>query len=192
MEEDVLVHVVGHLGQVGVVLLAQLHDGDLLVLAEGVHQLLVEGLAALITEGQLKGGVVEGDRHQGAVHVGQHLVLVGRPLGEAGEVLVHAVVVGVVDVGAVLVHQDTGLVLVVVGVAGDVVAALQHAHPVAAGLSQATGADGTSIARANDENVVLLRVEVLGETLADVHVRVLSGRPACRRHSMHERCGIWR
>ena len=85
--------------------------------------------------------MVEGHRHERAVDVGEHLVLVVGPLGEAREELVHALVHGVVDVRAVLVDEDARLVDVVVGVARDVVAALDDGDLEAARLGEATGAN---------------------------------------------------
>ena len=128
----------------------KLHDGDLLVLAEGGHELLVEALALLVAEGELEGAVVERDGHEGAVDVRQDLVLVVGPLGEAREELVHALVHGVVDVRAVLVHEDARLVLIVVGVAGDVVAALEDGDLHAAGLGQTAGADAPGVSAADE------------------------------------------
>ena len=170
VEEDVLEDVVGYLGELGIVLLAELHDGDLLVLTEGGHELLVEALALLVAKGELQGLVVEGNGHEGAVDVGKHLVLVVGPLGKAGEELVHALVHGVVDVRAILVDQDAGLVLVVVGVAGDVVTALEDGDLHAAGLGEAARADGAGVARAHDDCVEGLGGKVSRQTALDAHV----------------------
>jgi len=122
VQKDVLIHVVGDFGELGIVLLAQLHDGDLLVLPKGRDELLVESLALLLAKGKFERGVVEGHRHKRAMDVGEHLVLVVRPVGEAREVLVHAVVEGVVDVRTVLVDEYARVIDVIVGVAPDVVA----------------------------------------------------------------------
>ena len=169
VEEDVLEDVVGDLDELRVVLLAELHDRHLLVLAEGGHELLVELLALLLAKGELEGAVVEGHRHERAVDVGQDLVLVVGPLGEAGEELVHAVVDGVVDVRSVLVHEDARLVGVVVGVAGDVVAALEHADLEAARLGQAARAGGAGIACPHDDRVIGVGREARGQTVLDTH-----------------------
>ena len=164
MEEHVLIHVVGDLGQVGVVLLTQLQDGDLHVLAERLHELGVQLLAAFLAERKQQALVVEGNRHERAVDVGEHLVLVIGPLGEAGQERVHALAEGVVDVRTVHVNKHTGLIQVVVGVAGDVVAALEDGDAEADGLGEATGAHRTRIARTDDDHVVGARVEILRET----------------------------
>ena len=182
MQEDVLVDIVGNLDKLGVVLLAKLHDRHLLVLAEGVHELLVKPLAPLLAEGELEGAVVEGDRHERAVDVGEHLVLVVGPLGEAREELVHALAHGVVDVGAVLVHEDARLVVVVIRVTGDVVATLQDGDLEAAGLRKAARAHGAGVSRADDDGVIAVRIEPSGQTVFDTHTRPLSRQIlACRR-----------
>ena len=56
--------------------------------------------------------------------VGKHFVLIVSPLGKAGKECVHTVVVGVVDMGTVLVNQNPRLIVVIVGVACDMVAPL--------------------------------------------------------------------
>ena len=154
MEEDVLVDVVRDLDELGVVLGAELHDGDLAALAEGLDELAVELLPALLAEGELQAGVVEGDRHERAVDVGEHLVLVVGPLGEAGQEVVHALVEGVVDMRAVLVDQDAVPVIAVVGVARDVVAPLEHGDTEPGGLRQATGAHRAREPGPHDDHVV--------------------------------------
>ena len=169
VEEDILVDVVGNLGELGVVLLAQLHDGNLLVLAKGRHELLVERLSPLVTKGKLERGVVEGNRHERTVDVGEDLVLVARPLREAREVLVHAVVHGVVDVRTVLVHKNARVIHVVVGIAANVVASLDDGDLHAARLGKATGADRTRVARAHDDGVIYIWVEASWQSVCDSH-----------------------
>ncbi len=171
VQEDVLVDVVRHLGEVGVVLLAQLHDGDLLVHAEGRDELLEEPLSPLLAEGELEGRVVEGDGHEGAMHVGEDLVLVLRPVGEAREELERALVGGVEDVRAVLVHEDARLVPVVVGVARHMAAALEDADLEAAGLGQTARADGTGVSGPHDDGVEGGGVEVVRKACVEVHGR---------------------
>ena len=53
MQKDILEHVIRNLGEVGIALLAQLHDGNLDVAAKGVHELVKELLAALFAKGKL-------------------------------------------------------------------------------------------------------------------------------------------
>ena len=98
--------------------------------------------------------MVERDGHEGAVDVGEDLVLVGRPLGEAREELVHAIVGRVVDVGTVLVDEHARLVIAVVGVARDVATALEHADLEAARLGETPRADGARVAGTDDDRIV--------------------------------------
>ena len=58
-------------------------------------------------------------------------MLVVAPRGELRQVLHDLVRVGVEDVRTVFVHQDAGLVVVVEGVAGDVVALVDDEHALA-------------------------------------------------------------
>ena len=154
MQKDVLVDVIGDLGQVGVVLLTQLHNGHLDVLAKGLHELLIQLLAALIAKGELKARVVKGHGHKGAVDVGKHLVLVVRPLGKARQEIVDALIKGMVDVRTVLVDQDSRLVSAVEGIARDVTTALQNGNAIADGFGKTAGANGTGITSADDDHVV--------------------------------------
>ena len=174
MQKDVLVDVVRHLGQLGVVGVTELHDGNLLVLTEGLHELTVEGLALLLAKRELQALVVEGNRHERAVDIGEHPVLVVGPIGEAREEAVHALGGGVVDVRPVEVDEDPRIVQTVVGVAGDVVAALEHADAEPRGLGQTAGANGTGVSRSHDDHIVRLRVEALRQARANVHRHSLS------------------
>jgi len=169
IQEDVLIHEVGDLGEVCVVLLAQLHDGNLLVLAKGQDELSVELFALLLSEGKLEGCMVEGHGHERALDVGEHLVLIGGPLREAREELVHALVGGVVDMRAILVDEDSGLVMAIVGIAGDMVPALEDADLKAAGLCEAACAYGTGITGADDDDIVRIGREGLGKTALNAH-----------------------
>ena len=154
MQKDVLVDVIGDLGQVGIVLLTQLHNGHLDVLAKGLHELLIQLLAALIAKGELKARVVKGHGHKGAVDVGKHLVLVVRPLGKARQEIVDALIKGMVDVRTVLVDQDSRLVSAVEGIARNVATALQNGNTIADGFGKTAGANGTGITGADDDHVV--------------------------------------
>ena len=154
MQKDVLVDVIGDLGKIRVVLLAQLHDGDLDVLAKGLHELLIQLLAALIAKGKLEARVVKGHRHKGTVDVGEHLVLVVRPLGKARQEVMHALVKGMVDMRTILVDQDPGLVSAVEGIARNVATALQNGNTIADGFGKTAGANGTGITGADNNHVV--------------------------------------
>ena len=79
----------------------------------------------------------------------------------------HLVALRVVDVGAVLVDEDAGLVEVVVGVAGHEAAALEDADAPAAPLGELAGAHGAGEAGADDEGVVGRGVESAGKPGGD-------------------------
>ena len=159
MQKDVLVDVIGDLGKIRVVLLAQLHDGHLDVLAKGLHELLIQLLAALIAKGELEARVVKRHGHEGAVDVGKHLVLVVRPLGKARQEIVDALIKGMVDVRTILVDQDSGLISAVVGVTRNVATALQNGNTIADGLGETTGTNGTGITGTDDNHVVCAGVK---------------------------------
>ena len=154
MQKDVLIDIIGDLGKIRVVLLAQLHNGHLDVLAKGLHELLVQLLAALIAKGELKARMVKGHGHEGAVDVGEHLVLVVRPLGKARQEVMDALVKSVIDVRTVLVDQDSGLVSAVVGITRDVAATLQNGNTIADSFGKTAGANGTGITGADNDHVV--------------------------------------
>ena len=124
------------------------------VLAKGLHELLIQLLAALVTKGELKARVVKGHGHEGAVDVGEHLVLVVRPLGKARQEVVHALVKGVVDVRTVLVDQDSRLVSAVEGITRNVATALQNGNTIADSFGKTAGANGTGITGADNDHVV--------------------------------------
>ena len=154
MQKDVLVDVIGDLGKIRVVLLTQLHNGHLDILAKGLHELLIQLLAALVTKGELETRMVEGHGHKGTVDVGEHLVLIIRPLGKARQEVMHALVKGMVDVRAILVDKDSRLVSAVEGIARNVATALQNGNTIADGLGKTAGANGTGISSTDDNHVV--------------------------------------
>ena len=158
VDEHVLIDVVGHLGQLRVLILAQLQDGDLLLCAVGGDQLLPQTLPLLAPESLPQGGQVEGHRHlhPAAVRgrqVGHHPVLVVPPPGEAAQIAEYRLVIGVENMGAVLVDQHARLIQPVIGVAADVVPALQHQDPLSAPLSQLPGTHRAGIARTHHQGV---------------------------------------
>ena len=81
----------------------------------------------------------------------------------------HAVRLRVVDVRAVLVDEDAGVVDVVIGVAGDVIATLDDGHVEAAGLGKAAGADRSRVSGADDDHVVTVGVKPSGKPTCDSH-----------------------
>ena len=82
---------------------AQLVDGHLAFVAERLDQLLGQARGPLVAERDLHRRLVERHGQVGAVPVGQHLVTVVAPLGEAPHVVEGALVVGVEDVRPVAV-----------------------------------------------------------------------------------------
>ena len=169
VEEHVLVDEVGDLGELRVVLGAQLGDGHLALVAERVHELLREARGLLLAEGDLHGVLVERHGQVGAVPVGQHLVLVVAPFGEAAHVVEGALVVGVEDVRPVAVHEDAGLVGLVVHVAADVRALLHHEHALAAALGQLARHDAAREPASHYEGVHLVDIDVLEIAVLHTH-----------------------
>ena len=124
-------------------------DGDA-PCGEGVLHLLAGGGA---TEELLEGVEVDGELPVTTVGPGEDAVIDGAPVGELAEVLDDAVGVGAEVMGAVEVKEDAGGVVGVVGVAADVVAALDdEASPAALG-GEALCEDGAGEAGADDEVV---------------------------------------
>ena len=79
--------------------------------------------------------------------------LYGPHLAEAVDVLPYVLELGVEDVRAVDVHHHVGFRIANgVAVAGDVVATVEHAHPMA-GLGELAGDDGPGEAGAGDADV---------------------------------------
>ena len=159
VDEHMLIHVVGQGGDLGVGVLPQLQDGHLPLGAVGLQQLVPQPPALLPAEGRLQGGEVEGHRvghpPTGLLvgEVGDDPVLIVPPGGEPGEVVKHPAAIGVEDVGAVLVDEHSRLVQAVVGVAADVVPALQHQHPLSAPLCQLPGDHRPGEARPHHQGV---------------------------------------
>ena len=93
--------------------------------------------------------------------VGDHPVLVAPPLGILGEIVEHPPVIGVEDVGAVLVDQHPVLVQAVVGVAADVPPLFQHQDPLAGPSRQLPRGHRPGEAGADDQNVVVFHGDLL-------------------------------
>jgi hypothetical protein len=89
-----------------------------------------------------------------AVHLAQHPVLVEAPFRELGEVIEDRLRVGVEDVRAVLVHQDAGFVVAIVGVAADMVAPVDHENPLVALAREAFCQNAACEAGADDQPVI--------------------------------------
>ena len=155
VEEHVLVDEVRHLLKLRILLGAQLVDGDLALVAEGVDELLDEPGRLLVAEGNFHRVLVEGHGHVGAIPIGKHPVLVARPLGEAGKIVVGALIVGMEDVRPVAVHEHPGLVVLVVHVAGDVRALLDDEHAKTALFGKLPGTDSPGKTGADNDGVVV-------------------------------------
>src|SRR5215210_3559333 len=80
-----------------------------------------------------------------AVHVGECTVLVWAPFRKVGEVIDAAPGIGVEDMRPVAVYQNAVFVVLVVCVAPDVGALVDHVDPLS-GARQALGYDATGIA----------------------------------------------
>lgn len=80
-------------------------------------------------------------------------MLVVPPPGEAAQIAEYRLVIGVENMGAVLVDQHARLIQPVIGVAADVVPALQHQDPLSAPLSQLPGTHRAGIARTHHQGV---------------------------------------
>ena len=105
--------------------------------------------------------MVEGHGHQGAVNVGEDLVLIVRPLGKARQEVVHALVEGVVDVRTVLVDKDAVFVQVIVGVARNMIAALEHGNMESSVFGQTARANGAGVSGTHDDHVICVGVKFL-------------------------------
>ena len=75
---------------------------------------------------------IDRDRHLHAVHFRQHPVLVEAPFGEAREMVEDLLRVGVEDMRTVLVDQQPVVVITVIGVAADMVAAVDEKNALVA------------------------------------------------------------
>ena len=138
----------------------QFQNGDLFLRSIGSGQLIPQPSPLLRTEGRFQGGQVEGHRigypSAPAVRdIGHHPVLVVPPPGEPGKPVKDLFVIGVEDMGAVLVDQHPRLVRTVIGIAANVVPPLQHQDPFPL-IRQSAGGHGAGIARSHGQNVKFL------------------------------------
>ena len=107
-------------------------------------------------------------------------MLVVAPFGELRQVLHDFRAVGVKDVRAVLVDQNAGRVVVVEGVAGDVVALVDDQDAFAHAVGQALGQHSPGEARADDEVI---------ETLEPFLPGTLYGSQPVLRNGLHLQLG---
>jgi hypothetical protein len=101
--------------------------------------------------------------------VGKHPMRVIRPLREAREVLMNALIIRVIDVRAIAMNQDASIIELVVGIASYVIASLDYGDLIATGLCKATSADRSRKARADHDGVIGLGIEPTRKALADAH-----------------------
>ena len=92
----------------------------------------------------------------------------------------NALAIRVVDVRAKHMDEDAALIVIIVRVARDVVAALKDGDAEPHGLGKAAGAHGAGVSCADNDHVVLMRVEASRKTKGDLHRNSLD-RPAARR-----------
>jgi len=83
-----------------------------------------------------------------AIHVSEYAVFVLAPLGELGEIIYYALRFGMEDVGAVTVYQNAVLIVLVVGVAPNMVALIYYLHPLSR-AGQALGYYTSGVSRTN-------------------------------------------
>ena len=122
-------------------------------------------------------GAIDREREQLPVDLGQHPVLVGPPLGEAREIAPDLLGLRVEDVRPVAVAAHAVLVDVVVRVAGDVVAAVDHEHALPAARGEPLGQHRAGEARAHHQRVVLAPhggARLRG--MAELHTHILDRR----------------
>ncbi len=135
---------------------ANLGDDHVLGGADGLHRLcaaLEEGFRRLVRlkvepVERVERGPVDRDRKQLAVNAGEDPVLVGPPFREPGQVVRDVFRIGVKDVRSILVDQDTGRVVHVVGIAPDVRPTVDQKHPPVGAGGKAFGDHRTGEAAA--------------------------------------------
>ena len=165
-----LIHVVRDGGDLRVGVLPQLQDGHLTLGGVGGQQLLPQPCPLLHAEGVFQGVQIEGHRKEKAPvrllagrdhvrivpgNVGDYPVLIAPPLRKPGQKIEDLFIVGVKDVGAVFVDEHPVVVQTVVGVAADVVPALQHQHAFSL-FRQSPGGHRAGVARARHPDIVML------------------------------------
>src|SRR6185437_13050123 len=74
------------------------------------------------------GGQIDGDWQLLAVDFGQDAMLVGTPFRELGQVIEDHIAVRVEDMRSILVNEDPGIVVPIIGVAADMRAAVDKQH----------------------------------------------------------------
>lgn len=118
--------------------------------ADPVKKRLDAGFVEVEAVEAVDGVLVDGDGEQLAVHAGEDPMLVGHPFREAGEVIHHALGVGVEDMRAVAVDENAVGVGFVVGVAADV-GALVDDQDLVTGAGEAFGDHAAGEAGADND-----------------------------------------
>ena len=170
VQKDVLVHEIGNLGELGVVLLAQLVDGHLALVAKRVDELLDVVRGLLLAKRDFHRVLVEGHGHIGSVPIGEHAMLIAQKAGEATRVIEGALVVGVEDVRAVLVNKDARLVFLVVHVAADMRALFDDENALARALREFASHNAAGKSAADDDRVDVVHVHFVELCVLHAHV----------------------
>ena len=170
VQKDVFVHEIGDLSELGIVLLAQLVDSHLALVAEGIDELLDVVCGLFLAKRDFHRVLVERHGHIGSVPIGEHAMLISQKAGEAARVIEGALVVGVEDVRTVLVHEDTRLVFLVVHVAADVGALFDDENALARALREFASHDATGKSAADDNRVDVVHIHFVELCVLHAHV----------------------
>jgi hypothetical protein len=101
---------------------------------------------------QVEGGAVDGDRYPHVADLGHHAMLIGPPLGKARQIVDHVLAVGVEDMGAVAMDQNSRFWIALgMAVAGQMIPLIENDNPII-GLCQLTGYDGTGKTSSNNDD----------------------------------------
>jgi len=105
------------------------------------------------TEEGIDGVQIDRDRNEAPFDTGQHAMLIGSPLGELREILEDLGRIGMEDVRAILMDENSGVIKPIKGITGNMRPPVdqQDARTVFAG--QALGQHAAGESRANDQEV---------------------------------------
>jgi hypothetical protein len=124
------------------------------------------GLVHLQVEQRIERGQVDRDRYPMIVDLGQHPMLVRAPLGETRQIVDDARGIGMKDVRPVAVDHDARRIQMVVGVAADVITAVDHQHVQAQACGQALGNDAAGKAGTHHQVIIGASIAVRGRATA--------------------------
>ena len=174
LDKYMLIDIVRQGGDLRVLALPQLQDGDLFLRAVGGDQLVAQALALPGTEGRLQRGQVEG---HGILHppalrrnVGDHPVLILPPGGEAGQVVKHPLIIRMENVRTILMDQYAHVIHAVVGVSAHVGALFTQEHPLPAAFRQFPGGRRAGKARTDDQAVKLSHCFTTFRSCSGIHI----------------------